>query len=250
MEISICHALFAIVLIFGFVLFWYGDDRKEWFHIFIKDVRDEGELSFLFLVSIAVILMMETGIFDVVIKLPNGYACSTHNVFSVLSGGYASGYIIYLLTGLIPKAKKKKSILSVFKTRLWNLKGEIECQMCGEDTCCKEKVEEYIKTFAMRKGYMNVYEIMPKNAEYLLAFMNSVASIMSTIMPYADYLDKEDLKLIEDTIKNATFHSEGLKDCNGKAAYPDDAQIKRLAESISIIYKNVDDFHRKLERIV
>lgn len=250
MEISICHALFAVVLIFGFVLSWYADDRKEWFHVFIKDVRDEGGILFLFLVSIAAMLVSEIRKFDVIIKLPNGYSCPTHDVFSTLTGGYASGYVIYLLTVLMPKAKKKKSILSIFKTRLWNLKGEIEYQMCGEDTCCKEKVEEYIKNFAVRKGDMNAYEIMPKNVEYLLVFMNSIASIMSAIMPYADYLDKKDLKLIEDTIKNATFHSEGLKDCNGKAAYPDDVQIKRLAESISIIYKNVDEFHSKLERIV
>lgn len=69
-------------------------------------------------------------------------------------------------------------------------------------------------------------------------------------MPYASYLDKNDLELIEITMHDATWYSIRLKDHEGNSAYPEDNDLKNLAERISIIYNNITKFHSKLEKRV
>ena len=249
---DLCPAtlIVAIISIIALMLFWYSEDRKLWFHLFIKQILEDKNLLALFFICIVVMLVCGTYRLDISIKLTNGYTCSTRNVLLTLAGGYMSGYLVYLLTNEMPKAKKKKSILSIFKNRLYYLKCEIEEQLCGKDTNNIEIIQCDIKKYAKWNKEMGAYAIETTNVKYYLCFMDSILDTLNSIMPYASYLDMNNLELIERTMHYATWYSKRLRDYQSNSAYPEDSDIKKLAEKITIIYNNITEFHSNLEKIV
>ena len=243
-----CIAIIYIAIIH---IYDYSLRNKGWFHLLIRQILKETCLSMLWVLSIVIAFLCKTDIFKFDFEwLTYEYANAINEIIFAVTCGYISGYIIYLLSVIVPKVKRKKTILTIFKERLWYMKGEIESQMCGENTDNVEIVTNYIKKNAQWNEKMNAYQIRSYNVKYLLSFMNSIVSTLNSIMSFADYLDDKDLKLIGETMHHALWYSERLKDSDGGNAYPNEKDVNNLSKSISLCYKNIVKLHSKLEEII
>ena len=251
-PITLHTTLLIIVLILAIIvsLNYYSAKRKKWFHLFIRLVKDGKCLLCIFTLSIYILVAYNKDCLKIPVDYPNGLDSILNEIMYVIAGGFISGYIIYIITILIPKAIRQKPILLRVKTILWNAICEIETLMCGKDTGNKYSVMTILKDYSHWNGTMASFTMNNKNGKYMLSVLNYLSVTINSIVTYAEYIDAIDLDIMCQMSNSIEKEQERLKDSIDHSVYNDAKAVEELSDCISSVYNNLTDIHSKLKSIV
>ena len=182
MTFNLCSIIFIVAAITIVVmgLYWYSEENKGWFHLFIRMVWECKWMLFLLLACICIMFFCKVNSLKTVIYFPKGYDEAITDILFAIASGYVSGYIIFLLSVLVPNAKKQRAILSIYKQRLYFITAEIETMICGEDTRNKDHVLSFLKNGTIWNDCMETYTISTKEVKYILKFCGKVSDTLKS----------------------------------------------------------------------
>lgn len=254
MTFSLCPTILIVAAVSIIVMgaYWYSEERKGWFHLFLRMVWAGKFMLIVLGGCLYIMLACKVDSLKIVLDCPNEYALASTEVLFSLTGGIASGYIIYLFSVLVPKAIRQRPILYILKERLWYAKCEIEesfSVIYGKRYLDDDSVEDFSKALTIGCE-QSQYTIKSYNCKYILQFIEYVQSTLNSFVNYSDYFDDKDLTTIKTIIHHATRVVCRLHDYDGIDALFDENSIVDFATEISTIYINLSNLYTKLEKIV
>ncbi len=242
----------AAFMVIALGAFWYSMANKGWFHLLIKKIINEKCLGILFVFGIVAMFFCKIDNLKYGVDWGNGYPDAINDIIFSIAGGYVSGYIVYVLSNLVPYSKRQRPILRIVKERLWNTICEMEDDFSviyGKRTLNTNTIDDFLLALASEKNEYH-YKIKACNSNFILKCMGHVSITLDSVIPHIEYIDELDLEQISNIIQNTTDVMTVLNMSDGKDSFLDDKGIRKLSMNILKVYEGICQYHSKLENIV
>lgn len=235
-------------------LYWYSKEKKKWFHLLVGLIKSDKAMLYLTIPFLYALFAYRIEYLRLSFDIAKDWCDAINEILFAISGGYISGYIIYLLSVLVPKAKRQRSRLRIIKDICWYAKGEIEFLIRGDATKNKEDVLAFLKEGSQLRKVPesdggDFYEIKFQKTEYIMHFLNYLSSTLNTVMQHSDYLDDKNLHLIAEIMSRVNKITSRLKDSDGHPFYGKN-DMDELANGISFAYDRFVQIYNELNKLV
>lgn len=254
LTINICIVILVIAafIVIALGAFWYSEATKGWFHLLIKKILSGKCLGILFVFGIVAMFFCKIENLKYCLDWGNGYPDAINEIIFSIAGGYVSGYIVYVLSTLVPYSKRQRPILKIIKERLWNTICEMEDDFSviyGKRTLNTNTIDDFLFALASEKNEYH-YKIKACNSNFILKCMGHVSITLDSVIPHIEYIDELDLEQISNMIQNTTDVMTVLNMSDGKDSFLDYKGIRELSMNILRVYEGLSKYHSKLENIV
>ncbi len=233
----------------------------------LKLIIEHSCLVILFVISIAVIFLC---IFKpIYVEWNTSQIDSINDAMLSIATGYVSGYIIYYLSVLLPKASRMTPVLNILTENIRYARDEISAFFVnhgGPAEIDKQTVIELITFFSLKKEH-DMYFIETDICDRLHGHVMKAIEYLQFVISQADYLDDHDIENIKTIIKSENSLESRLRDRietikeielmssnqnikneirNNCQLYHKNEVIK-IVEDIQKIYTVLNNLHKKYE---
>lgn len=234
-----------------------------------KLIKENCWLAILFVISLVIILLC---IFKpIYVDWTTSQINTINDVLLAISTGYASGYIIYILSVLVPKALRMIPILFITKENIRYARDEISAFFLnhgGPAEIDKKKVIELVSFFTKEEEH-DFYYLEKSICEKLHEHIAKAMDYMQLVISQADYLDVSDIKSIKtimkvennlesrlrdrmDTIKEIESmelkqETKDEKSSNSQVYHKN--EIVKIVKDIQVAYTTLDEIYKKYEEV-
>lgn len=177
-----------------------------------------------------------------------------------LACSYIAAYFFYILTVLYPSVKRKIPILSIAKEYLRYARDENQHMLktiCGCSDISEERIPEFIKGIVSPNSVEDNICVSVKNCNNILNEMRKTDNWLQKVVPYADYLDEPDLKILKEIIEiveNLDSYIEdklcGIIDNSQNYTVWGRSELEKLAKRLVKIYQLTDTLYIQLNKNV